>query len=96
MHTKPYEEQPKEIRNPLLEPPDPIPVDGVEEYEVDEILSHRKRGKGYQFLTAWKGYPSHDAVWLPSRNFIDSQGTINESFLKYIKQNDILHQHWKN
>ena len=84
-----------EISNPQPQAPDPIPVDGAEEYEVEEILSHRKRGKGFQFLTSWKGYPSHEAIWLPSRNFIDSHGVINPSFLDYIRRNDILHHYWK-
>ena len=52
MHTVPYKEQPVEIANPSPQPPDPIPVDAEEEYEVDEILSHRKRGQGFQFLTS--------------------------------------------
>jgi hypothetical protein len=31
-------------------------VSGNEEYEVEEILKHRKRGQGYQYLIKWKNY----------------------------------------
>ena len=62
MHTLPYKEQPEEIATPLPEATDPIPVHGEDEYEVEEILSHRKRGKGFHLLTRWKGFPSHEAT----------------------------------
>ena len=47
-------------------PPAPIIVDGVEEFEVEEILDSRKcRGK-MQYLVKWKGFPSEENTWEPS------------------------------
>jgi hypothetical protein len=37
--------------------PAPQIVSGYEEYEVEEILKHQKRGRGYQHLIKWKNYP---------------------------------------
>lgn len=51
-HTREYHVQPKGISN--HGPSQSIPVqgeDGAIEYEVDSIISHRKRGPGYQWLT---------------------------------------------
>ena len=95
MHSLPDKDQPAEIANPSPQASDLIPVDGEEEYAVNEILSHRKRGKGLQFLASWKGYPSHEAIWLPTRNFTDTGGAINQSFLEYTQRNDMLYQFWK-
>ena len=57
---------------------------------VGKILSHRKRGRGYQFLTLMKGDPDHDAVWQPTRDFVDSDGTVTDVWHKYIVENHLL------
>ena len=38
--------------------------EGVEEYEVEEIIDHQRRGRGYRFLVRWKGYGPGDDSWL--------------------------------
>jgi len=48
-------------RTPARPPPETI--DGVQEWEVEEILDHRKQGRSWKFLILWKGYPREDATW---------------------------------
>jgi len=36
--------------------PPPDIINEEEEYEVEEIRGHRKKGRGTQFLVYWKGY----------------------------------------
>ncbi len=91
MHTNPYSKQPSEISAPILQRPDPIPAIEGTEYVVHEILKHRRRGREYQFLTLMKGDPTHDAEWQPMRDVVDKDGTINEEFARYIKDNSIQH-----
>jgi Chromo (CHRromatin Organisation MOdifier) domain len=47
--------------------PDPDVIDGVEMYEVEDILAERrvrKRGRiSLQYLVKWKGYSSAEASW---------------------------------
>ena len=45
-------------------------MDGQEEYEVKEILSHCTFGrqKQLQYLVKWKGYLSSDNTWEPAGN----------------------------
>jgi Chromo (CHRromatin Organisation MOdifier) domain len=45
--------------------PPPNLIDGEEEYEVDQIQSHRRCGhaKTLQYLIKWKGYPESDNTW---------------------------------
>jgi Chromo (CHRromatin Organisation MOdifier) domain len=45
--------------------PRPLPklLEGEEVYEVETILRHRRRGRGYQYYVKWKGYPITEATW---------------------------------
>ena len=51
--------------------PPPDLVKGEEVYEVERILKHRRRGWGYQYYVAWKGYPITEASWEPEHIFSD-------------------------
>ena len=44
--------QVKKYHSSLQRPP-PIKIDGEEEYEVENILDHRRSGSGYQYLVSW-------------------------------------------
>ena len=50
----------KWYRGSIIPPPDPIEVDGLEEYEVSAIVAHRHSGhrKQLEFLVAFEGYDS--------------------------------------
>ena len=51
IHTVPYNHQPTEIAAPDPVRPDPVPAMERDEYQVECILKHRKRRRGFQFLT---------------------------------------------
>jgi len=47
-------------------PEPPTELENEEEvYEVDLIINHQKRGRGYQYYMKWKGYPISEALWEP-------------------------------
>ena len=50
--------------------PSPETIDGEEEYEVEDILMHRKSGchQKLQYLVKWKGYPSSENSWVDSKD----------------------------
>ena len=60
---KQYKEN--EIYSEIFTEPPPELIKGEEVYEVETILSHRKRGRGYQYYVKWKKkkkvilYPMH-------------------------------------
>ena len=63
----------------------PVIVDeGEEEFEVDEIINHRKRKRGRQtkmeYLIVWKGYPVHDSTWEPEENVANMPEKIAEYY----------------
>ena len=57
----------KRYRGSIIPPPDPIEVEGLEEFEVSDILAHRRSGrrKLLEFLVAFEGYDSSANEWLP-------------------------------
>jgi Chromo (CHRromatin Organisation MOdifier) domain len=59
----PYTETPS--HGPNFTRPLPDLIDGEEEYEVEQIRSHRTwgRSKTLQYLIKWKGYPESDNTW---------------------------------
>ncbi len=61
MDTFPYKSQLNDISAPVTPRPDPLPSFEGEECQIDRILNHRRKGRGFQFLTLMKGFPTHDA-----------------------------------
>jgi hypothetical protein len=89
IHTTPQYTQPADISSPVPVRPDPVPTDLGPEYEVEAILAHRRRGRGYQFLTLMKGDPIHDAEWQPTRDFVDTDGTVTETLQTYLDEHGL-------
>ena len=61
MLLQPYVEN--EVHRANFPKPPPELLEGEEFYEVESILKHRHRGRGYQYLIKWKVYPITDATW---------------------------------
>jgi hypothetical protein len=70
----PYVEPPVGRRE---ERPAPQIVSGYEEYEVEEILKHRKRGRGFQYLVKWKNYPMGERTWEPRRHLTHAKKLLD-------------------
>lgn len=48
-------------------PPDPLVTRDGLEYEIENILSKRRRGRGIQYLVKWTGYnQASESTWLPA------------------------------
>ena len=58
--------------------PPPELRDGEEIYEIESILRHRKRGRGYQYLIKWDGYPISEASWEPEEVFTDDGDVLTQ------------------
>ena len=46
-----------------------VASDKEESYEVESILAEKESNGGTVYLTAWKGYPETEHLWLPKENF---------------------------
>ena len=65
--------------------PDPIvTAAGQKEFEVEEIISHRKRRCGkktkIEYLILWKGYPGHKMTWEPEENIENAPDKIAQYY----------------
>lgn len=90
-YTKPHRSQPPDLAQKIRSTP--VPVDATAEiplFKVDRILGHRKRGRGYQWLTLMENSATHEAEWQPTRDFVDSDGTLTKAFRTYIVSKNLL------
>lgn len=83
--------QPSDIsnKNPLQASPF-INEQGELVFQVQRILSYRKRGRGIQFLALYKNVPVHKAEWELSHDSIDADCKITAALHEYIIENSIL------
>jgi hypothetical protein len=58
-----------------------IPDEDHLEWEVDQVVNHRKRGKNKQileYLVLWKGYPEYEKTWEREVNLKNAEECIKE------------------
>ena len=73
---KPYQEN--KVYRENFATPSPDIVDREEVYQAETILKHRRRGRGYQYLIKWEGYPITKASWEPKSAFSDDGNLLDE------------------
>lgn len=56
-----------------LHPPNPISIDGTQEFFVDKIVDERRRGRGRQYLVRWRGEGPEGDIWLPASELEDCE-----------------------
>ena len=78
---RPYRQPTDRFPGRRVDPQPPVVVDGEEEYEVQEVLSHRDRrvGRGTrrEYLVRWRGYSDLDNTWEPSGNLQNAQEELD-------------------
>ena len=67
-----------EIPGQKAAPPEPVLIDGNEEYEVEKILDSRRYRRQLQYFVRWKGYGTDEDSWEPVKNLSGSQELIEE------------------
>ena len=58
--------------------PPPEEMEGEEEYDITEILSHRGSPDRRFYLVSWKGYLPAENTWEPERNLQHAQTILKE------------------
>lgn len=70
-------------------PPDPVLVEGVNQYEIERILDSRIRYRRTEYLVTWRGYNDAHNQWIPWYN-MDAEELVEE----FHEQNPLaLRQH---
>ena len=62
------------------EKPAPLPmiINEEEEYKVEEVRKHRKRGRGTQYLLYWKGYGDEHDQWIAEMGLPHAKEAIED------------------
>ena len=66
-----------DVHGPSFANPPADLIDGKEEYEVEAILKHQKRGRGYQYLIRWKGYSLAEDKWEPAASITNADKILS-------------------
>ena len=56
-----------------LVPPDPVTLDGHQEFFVDKIVDERKRGKKTFYKVRWQGEGPEGDIWLPAEEISECE-----------------------
>ena len=59
-------------------PPEPVTIDGEEEYEVDHIRDSKMFGRTLKYLICWKGYGEGEDTWEPLSNLVHSPQVVEK------------------
>ena len=71
----PYKETEENGKPP---PPEPVEVDGEEEWEIECILDSRFYHHQFQYLICWKGFDEGHNSWEPAKNVTHAEEAIKE------------------
>ena len=70
---------------------EPVPLPDIineeEEYEVEEIRKHQKKGQGTQYLVYWKGYGNEYDQWIVETVLPYAKETIEDYWTRISSQN---------
>ena len=61
-------------------PPEPITVNGEEEYKVDHIRDSKLFGRTLKYLMRWKGYGEQEDTWEPEQNLKHDPAKLAEFY----------------
>ena len=67
-----------EVNGEVLPPPEPVTVEGEEEYEIDHIRDSKMFGRPLKYLVRWTGYGEGEDTWEPAKNLAYAPEKIEE------------------
>src|SRR5258708_6572426 len=75
---------PDPIPECLLDPhPNPVLIDGSEEYEVESIVDSKYRYQCLHYLVKFKGWPDSNNEWLPADHLANAPNVMQDFHLHY-------------
>jgi len=63
--------------------PPPTIINEEEEYKVEEVRKHRKRGRGTQYLVYWKGYGDEHNQWIAEMGLPHAKQAIEDYWSRH-------------
>ena len=68
-----HENDPEKYAHRELPRPDPIDIDGGQEWVVEAIVDEKGKGRNKRFLIKWEGYPDLENTWEPAANVEETE-----------------------
>ncbi|CAI7742893.1 unnamed protein product [Closterium sp. NIES-53] len=80
---KPYKDPNQQFQGRQLPPPPPVLIQDEPEYEVERVLTHRRRGgKTLEFLLRWKGYDPTEDRWVAEADIGNARRALKDYLVK--------------
>ncbi|CAI5483057.1 unnamed protein product [Closterium sp. Yama58-4] len=80
---KPYKDPNQQFQGRQLPPPPPVLVQDEPEYEIERVLTHRRRGgKTLEFLIRWKGYDPTEDSWVAEADMGNARRALKDYLVK--------------
>ncbi|CAI7741815.1 unnamed protein product [Closterium sp. NIES-54] len=80
---KPYKDPNQHFQGRQLPPPPPVLILDEPKYEVERVLTHRRRsGKTLYFLIRWKGYDPSEESWVAEADMGNTRHAIKDYLVK--------------
>ncbi|CAI7867308.1 unnamed protein product [Closterium sp. NIES-53] len=80
---KPYKDPNQQFQGRQLPPPPPVLIQDEPEYEVERVLTHRRRGgKTLEFLLRWKGYDPTEDSWVAEADMGNARRALQDYLVK--------------
>ena len=74
-----------QVRRRKVTPPPPVEIQGEIEYEVEKILSKRKRYRKVEYLVRWKSYTAKEDTWEKEGNLGNARRVVEYYEKEYEK-----------
>ncbi|CAI7772695.1 unnamed protein product [Closterium sp. NIES-54] len=80
---KPYKDPNQQFQGRQLPPPPHVLIQDEPEYEVERVLTHRRRGgKTLEFLLRWKGYDPTEDSWVEEADMGNARRDLKDYLVK--------------
>src|SRR5258708_2500979 len=79
------------LEHPLDPHPNPVLIDGSEEYEVESIVDSKYRYQCLHYLVKFKGWPDSNNEWLPADHLANAPDIMQDFHLRYPSAPTLCH-----
>ncbi|CUA67699.1 Transposon Tf2-7 polyprotein [Rhizoctonia solani] len=73
-------------KRPFQPRPDPVTINGEEEYEVEDIVDSKRRADEWHYRVKWKGYGPESNTWEPKKNLEHAEEILKKYHQKLLKK----------